>query len=52
VPPRVWYGMGCLLISAVMGSVPCSGEWEVACSFPQAHVVQEGPWYRDYHEKP
>jgi hypothetical protein len=24
VPPRVWYGMTCLLIRDVVGSVPCS----------------------------
>jgi hypothetical protein len=28
VPPRVRYGMSCLLIRDVMGSVPCSDEWE------------------------
>jgi hypothetical protein len=25
----VRYGMTCLLIRAVMGSVPCSNEWEI-----------------------
>jgi hypothetical protein len=52
VPPRVWYGIACLLIRGAMGSVPCSDEWEVAWSFTQAHMVQEGPWYRDYPDKP
>jgi hypothetical protein len=52
VPPRIWYGMTCLLISDVVGSVPYSDEWEVAWSFTQAHMVQEAPWYRDYPEKP
>jgi hypothetical protein len=28
VPPRVWYGMTCLLIRDVVGSVSCSDEWE------------------------
>jgi hypothetical protein len=28
VPPRAWYGMACLLIRDVVGSVPCSDEWE------------------------
>jgi hypothetical protein len=45
VPPRVWYGMTGLLIRDAMGSVPCSDEWEVAWSFAQAHMVQEGTWY-------
>jgi hypothetical protein len=26
VPPRAWYGMACLLIRDVVGSVPCSDE--------------------------
>jgi hypothetical protein len=46
VPPHVRYGTACLLIRGAMGSVPCSDEWEVAWSFAQAHMVQEGPWYR------
>jgi hypothetical protein len=29
VPPRVQYGMTCLLIRDVVGSVPCSVEWEI-----------------------
>jgi hypothetical protein len=29
VPPRVWYGMAYLLIRDVVGSVPCSDEWEI-----------------------
>jgi hypothetical protein len=28
VPPRVQYGTTCLLIRDVVGSVPCSDEWE------------------------
>jgi hypothetical protein len=43
VPPRVRYGTACLLNRADVGSVPCSDEWEVAWSFAQAHMVQEGP---------
>jgi hypothetical protein len=30
VPPRVRYGTACLLIRGVVGSVPCSDEWELA----------------------
>jgi hypothetical protein len=52
VTPRVRYGMACLLIRDVVGSVPCSDEWEVAWSFAQAHMVQEGSWYHDYPGKP
>jgi hypothetical protein len=29
VPPRVQYGMTCLLIRDAVGSVPCSDEWEI-----------------------
>jgi hypothetical protein len=29
VPQRVWYGTTCLLIRDVVGSVPCSDEWEI-----------------------
>jgi hypothetical protein len=29
VLPRVRYGMACLLISDLVGSVPCSDEWEI-----------------------
>jgi hypothetical protein len=29
VPPRVQYGMACLLIRDVVRSVPCSDEWEI-----------------------
>jgi hypothetical protein len=29
VPPRVRYGMACLLIRDVVGSVPCSDEWKI-----------------------
>jgi hypothetical protein len=28
VSPRVWYGMACLLIRDIVGSVPCLDEWE------------------------
>jgi hypothetical protein len=52
VPPRIWYGTTCLLISDVVGSVPCLDEWEVAWSFTQAHMVQEGTLYHDYPGKP
>jgi hypothetical protein len=52
VPPRVQYGTTYLLIRDDMRSVSCSDEWEVAWSFAQAHMVQEGTWYRDYPRKP
>jgi hypothetical protein len=29
VSSRVWYGTACLLIWDVVGSVPCSDEWEI-----------------------
>jgi hypothetical protein len=29
VPPRVQYGMACLLIRVAVGCVPCSDEWEI-----------------------
>jgi hypothetical protein len=29
VSPRIWYGMACLLIRDVVGSVPCSDKWEI-----------------------
>jgi hypothetical protein len=29
VPPRVWYGMTCLIIRDVVGSVPYSDEWKI-----------------------
>jgi hypothetical protein len=52
VSPCVRYEMTYLLIRNVVGSVPYSDEWEVAWSFTQAHMVHEGPWYRDYPGKP
>jgi hypothetical protein len=30
VQPRVQYGMTCLLIRDLVGSVPCSDEWEIS----------------------
>jgi hypothetical protein len=30
VPPRVRYGMTCLLIRGVVGITPCSDVWELA----------------------
>jgi hypothetical protein len=29
VPPHIRYGTACLLIRDVVGSVPCSDEWEI-----------------------
>jgi hypothetical protein len=61
VPPRVRYGMTCLLIWNVVGSVPCSDEWEIGVvTCPDSHgargvVVLRLPretlslqWYCDY----
>jgi hypothetical protein len=45
VPPRVRYGIAYILIRDDVESVPCSDEWEVAWSFVQAHMMQEGSWY-------
>jgi hypothetical protein len=42
VPPRVQYGMTCLLIRDAVGSVPCSDEWELVLLLAQGHTVQEG----------
>jgi hypothetical protein len=61
VPPRVRYGTACLLIRDVVGSVPCSDEWEIGV-VPHAGshgargaVVPQLPretlallWYCDY----
>jgi hypothetical protein len=45
VPPCVQYGTAHLLIRDVVRSVSYSNEWEVAWSFAQTHMVQEGLWY-------
>jgi hypothetical protein len=44
VSPHVRYGMACLLIRDVVGSVPCSDEWEIGvvthlCSHSARGVV-------------
>jgi hypothetical protein len=50
VPPRVQYGTACLLIRDVVGSVPCSDEWEIGVvTRPGSHgargaVVPRLPW--------
>jgi hypothetical protein len=50
VPPRVQYGTTCLLIRDVVGSVPCSDEWEIGVvTRPGSHgargaVVPRLPW--------
>jgi hypothetical protein len=52
VPPHVRYGTTCLLIRDVVGSVPCSDEWEFdIVSSPRSHGAR-GLWYRDYPGKP
>jgi hypothetical protein len=41
VPPHVRYGMTCLLIRDVVGSVPCSDEWEIGVvTHPSSHGVR------------
>jgi hypothetical protein len=55
VLPRVQYGTACLLIRDVVGSVPCSDEWEIGIVTRLAHMVQEGSWYccwRSYSSRP
>jgi hypothetical protein len=38
VPPCVQYGMDCPLIRDVVGSVPCSDEWEISVvTHPGSH---------------
>jgi hypothetical protein len=38
VPPRVLYGTTCLIIRDVVGSVPCSDEWEIGVvTHPGSH---------------
>jgi hypothetical protein len=50
VPRHVWYGTACLLIRDVVGSVPCSDEWEFGVvTHPGTHgargaVVPRLPW--------
>jgi hypothetical protein len=52
MPPRVRYGMACLLIRDAMGSVPCSDEWEIGVvTHPGSHGAR-GLWYCDYPGKP
>jgi hypothetical protein len=41
VPPRVRYGIACLLIRDVVGSVACSDEWEIGVvTRPSSHGVR------------
>jgi hypothetical protein len=57
VPPRVWYGMACLLIRNIIGCVSCSVElgwhhtlWSVFVTYfvnYLNHVVQEGTFVRE-----
>jgi hypothetical protein len=38
MPPRVRYGITCLLIRDAVGSVPCSDEWEFGVvTHPRSH---------------
>jgi hypothetical protein len=38
VPPRVWYGIACLLIRDDVKSVPYSDEWEISIvTHPNSH---------------
>jgi hypothetical protein len=44
VPPRVRYGMACLLIRVAVGSVPCSDEWEFGVvTRPVSHGARGAP---------
>jgi hypothetical protein len=53
VPPRVWYGMTCLLIRNTIGSVSSSVEWEMTSYFVTYFVkrltqmVQEGHFIKE-----
>jgi hypothetical protein len=53
VPPRVWYGMTCLIIRNTIGSMSCLVEWGMASYFVTyfvkclTHMVQEGPLMRN-----
>jgi hypothetical protein len=49
VPPHVWYGMICLLIRNIIGSVSCSVERGLASYFVKCltHKVQEEPFVRE-----
>jgi hypothetical protein len=41
VTPRVWYGMNCLIIRDVVGSVSCSDQWEFGVvTRPGSHGVR------------
>jgi hypothetical protein len=41
VPPCVQYGTACLLIRDVVGSVPCSDEWEIGVvTHPGSHSAR------------
>jgi hypothetical protein len=52
VPPRVRYGMACLLIRDAVEVFLARMSGNLAYLLAQAHMVQEGPWYRDYPRKP
>jgi hypothetical protein len=42
VLPRVWYGIDCLLIRGVVGSVPYSDEWKIGVvTRPGSHSARE-----------
>jgi hypothetical protein len=53
VPPRVRYGVTCLLIRDTIGYVSCSVEWGLASYFVTYfvkclnHMVQEGSFVRE-----
>jgi hypothetical protein len=53
VPPRVRYGTACLIIRDVVGSVPCSIEWEFGV-VTRARLTRcnRGCGTNDYPEKP
>jgi arabinogalactan endo-1,4-beta-galactosidase len=49
VPPRVWYGMTCLLISDAIGSVSFSVAWGMAQEGTWIQMVQVGSEVRGNH---
>jgi hypothetical protein len=42
----------CLLIRDVVGSVPCSDEWEFGIVTRPGSHGERGAWYHDYPGKP
>jgi hypothetical protein len=49
VPPRVRYGMACLLIRDVVGDMPCSDEWEIGVVTRLGSHGAIESWYCYWH---